>query len=333
LHFPLRAPGALAALILATTCPAGWASNPAERTLVYRLRGEVRPFLFWIGRDDVGGGRITIRQTYSSPARWREEIEVLFGSEPERIPGRINRWGYGWESAEWVRDHDAATPRLLATEFQGVMRHSAESSIGEVVPEAGRGGTARAYDVTRSAVLPERARHELWIFTDEEEFRYRRPARLLAKYRVCVATGRARHGEELSNRARAYAEPYGFLTALSRLTAQVVNAYGTSPQALRRARPSLTFVFNAKPYLLEVTGVRRVTSFRARYGALPPVDVAVMEFRSLNTVRRTRTDFELWTPLAGDLKGMPVRIVLQPRWWLRLQLDLDAGAQAGSERQ
>jgi hypothetical protein len=333
LHFPLRAPGALAALILAATCPAGWAGNPVERTLVYRLRGEVRPLLFWIGRDDVGGGRITIRQTYSSPARWREEIEVLFGSEPERIPGRINRWGYGWESAEWVRDSDAAVPRLLATEFQGVMRHSEESSIGEVVPEAGRAGTAHAYDVTRSVVLPERARHELWIFTDEEDFRYRRPARLLAKYRACVATARARHGEELSNSPRVYGEPYGFLSALSRLTAQVVNAYGTSPQAPRRARPSLAFVYNAKPYRLEVTGVRRVTSFRARYGKLPPGDVAAMEFRCLNTVRRTRTDFALWAPLAGDLKGLPVRIVLQPRWWLRLQLDLDPGAQAGSERQ
>jgi hypothetical protein len=212
------------------------------------------------------------------------------------------------------------------------MRHSVESSIGEVVPEAGRAGHARAYDVTRSAVLPERARHELWIFTDEEDFHYRRPARLLAKFRACVTTAPARHREELSNRPRAYSEPYGFLTALSRLTAQVVNAYGTSPQALRRARPSLTFVFNAKPYLLEVTGVRRVTSFRARYGALPPGDVAAMEFRCLNTVRRTRTDFALWTPLAGDLKGMPLRIVLQPRWWLRLQLDLDPGAQPGSEQ-
>jgi hypothetical protein len=43
-------------------------------------------------------------------------------------------------------------------------------------------------------------------------------------------------------------------------------------------------------------------------------------------VKRTRTDFSLWVPLSGDLKGLPVRILLQPWWWLRLQLDLDPGA-------
>jgi hypothetical protein len=135
LHSSSRVPGAIALLILAATCPAHCAGTPSEKLLVYRLRGEVRPFFFWLGRDDVGGGRVTIRRTYSSPARWREEVEVLFGSEPKRIPGRINRWGQGRESADWIWDTAAARPRLLGTEFEGVMRHSTESSIDEVVRE------------------------------------------------------------------------------------------------------------------------------------------------------------------------------------------------------
>lgn len=330
MRFRPRVPGAAAALIMAAIGTHAWAADPGERTLLYRLRGEIRPLLFWIGRNDVGGGRITIRHAHSSPVRWREEIEVLFGSDAERIPRRINRWGYGWERSDWIQDTPAAEPRLLATEFQGFMRHSVESSIKEVVPEPGRAGITRAFDVTRSVVMPKRARQERWIFTDAEDFNFRHPARLLAKYRTCLATAPI-EVEEFSNRQRTYSEPYGFLTALSRLTAQVINAYRKSPDELRRMQPSLTFAFNATPYRLEVISIRPAASFRARYGALRHGDVAAIEFRCLNTVRNTRTDFALWTPLAGDLKGLPLRVVLQPRWWLRLQLDLDPDGQ-GSQR-
>ena len=326
MHSSSRVPGAIALLILAATCPAQSAGNPGEKSLVYRLRGEVRPFLFWLGRDDVGGGRVTIRRTYSSPARWREEVEVLFGSEPKRIPGRINRWGHGRESADWIWDDAAAAPRLLGTEFEGVMRHSTESSIDEVVPETGATKGAHSYDVTRSVAFPERAYHELRVFKDEEEFHYRRPERLLAKYRECVASTPPLRQRDLSNRPPAYGEPYGFLTALSRILGQIVEAHERSPKALQRTRPSLVFVFNTKPYLLEATGIRRMASFQTRYGALRLRDAAVVDFRCFDTVKRTRTDFTFWVPLSGDLKGMPVRIILQPRWWLRLQLDLDPAA-------
>ncbi len=321
------------ALAIVALAASGPADGQSDKTLIYRLRGEVRPIFFWIGRDDVGGGRVSVRQMYLSPLRWRDEIEVLFGSDPERVPRGVNRWGYGRESAEWTRDGDGALPRLLSTEFQGFMRHSAESSMNEVAVEPSGDGTARAFDVTRSVVLPGSARHAHWIFTDPEDFSFRRPDRLLAKYRTCMANQPPSHVEELSSRPQSYAEPYGFLTALSRLIAQVEDAFAVSPNDLPRTHPSLAFVYNAKPYLLEVTGVRRVASFRPRYGVVRLGDVAAIDFRSVNTVRRTRTDFVLWTPLVGDLKGMPLRIVLQPRWWLRLQLDLDPTAQPRSERQ
>ena len=72
---------------------------------MYKLRGEIRLLLPWIGRDDVGGGRITLTHSGTpSGNRWSEQIEVLFGSEPDRIPKRINRWGYARETAEWIRE-------------------------------------------------------------------------------------------------------------------------------------------------------------------------------------------------------------------------------------
>ena len=178
-----------AALVLLTGAALSPADPPVvrdEKLLAYRLRGEVRPLLFWLGRDDVGGGRITIRRECASPLRWTDEIEVLFGSEPERIPGRISRWGYGLEKVEWVRQGGASPPRLAATEFQGIMRHSTEASMTDVIPESRDGNAAHPYDVTRSIVLPELAKHEFRFFTDAEEFHYRRPERILERYRECL---------------------------------------------------------------------------------------------------------------------------------------------------
>jgi hypothetical protein len=324
-HTLSRSSVALALLTAAVTCPAAGAGDVAETLLVYRLRGEIRPFLFWVGRDDVGGGRIVIRRTYSSPERWREDVEVLFGSQPERIPGRINRWGYGREMAEWTRDGDAP-PRLLATEFQGMMRHSTESSIADVVPETSGAKVARLYDVTRSVVSPQAAHHEFRAFTDAEDFHFQSPERLLGKYRDCLAATPPLRRSELTNARGVWAEPYGFLTAVARLVGEIVDAALKPPRLLQRMRPATVFVYNSKPYTLKVTGVRPEASIETRYGARRIRDVAILEFQCFNTVKRTRTDFTLWTPLAGDLKGLPVRILLQPRWWLRLQLDMDPGS-------
>jgi len=326
MHCSPHIPGTLAFLILAASCLAECAGSRKEALLVYRLRGEVRPLLFWVGRDEVGGGRITIRRSDNlSTGCWREEIEVLFGSDPERIPKRINRWGYGRESADWIRDNDAPAPRLLGTQFQGIMRHSPESSVEDVVAESKQGQAAHRYDLTWTTVLPGQAYHELRILTDGEEFHYRRPDRLLSKYRECLASTPPLRRKELLNASRAYGAPYGFLTGLWHALGQITGAYERSPHALQRTRPSLTFVFNAKPYLLEVVGIRSLAHFQNRYGTLRFRDVAVVEFRCFNTVKRTRTEFSLWVPLQGEFKGLPIRVLLQPRWWLRLQLDLDAG--------
>jgi hypothetical protein len=311
-------PLAVGLLALAACAPA-MADDPAETVLVYRMRGEVRPLLFWLGRDDVGGGRIVMRRSATSASRWREEIEVLFGSDPARIPRRINRWGYGRETAVLVREGDAP-PRLLETEFQGFMRHSAETSLKEATAEKGDTGIAKRYDVTQSAVRPDRAEYTLRTFSDDEDFQYRRPERLLAKYRDALVSAPPVRQGGLANAAGVWAEPYGFLSLLARMTEEVTRARG------KRVRSSATFVYNATPYTLKVVRTRRSATYQARHGGLSLRDVAVVEFQCFNTVKRTRTDFTIWAPTTGELKGLPVRILYQPQWWLRLDLDLDPAA-------
>ena len=77
--------------------------------------------------------------------------------------------------------------------------------------------------------MPERAYHEIRVFTDEEEFHYSRPERLLAKYRERLASTPPLLRRDLPNKPPAYGEPYGFLTGLSRLLGQIMEAHERSP--------------------------------------------------------------------------------------------------------
>jgi hypothetical protein len=289
-----------------------------ERTFVYSLRGEVRPLLFWLGKDDVGGGRISLRTQPVTGQRWREEIEVLFGSEPERIPGRINRWGYGREVLEWVQGPESGAPRLETSVFEGLMRHSPEASMEEARQVPGLDGSAQPFDLTRSTVERRRAGSEFWVFTDAEDFHYARPARLLNRSRELLTGVAPLRRQELLNDPPRYEEPFGFLGALDAFIDRIV----ARPTAKWQGQ-AIGYVFNAKPYTLALLSLNQMPSFTGRNGSVHYPETVVARFRCSNTVKRTRTDFTLWIPLRGELKGIPVRILLQPRWWLRLRLDLD----------
>lgn len=77
--------------------------------------------------------------------------------------------------------------------------------------------------------------------------------------------------------------------------------------------------------MLRVQSVRSVSNsqLRGEWKSSGVQNVSKVRFRCFNTFKKTQTDFELWLPRAGAFKDIPVRILHQPRWWLRLQLDLD----------
>src|SRR5262245_5246129 len=76
------------------------AGTTQKETFYYRMKGSVRILLFWLGRDDVGGGHIAFFEMPASDGTTTvETTEVVFGSNPQRVPGKINRWGYGVEMA------------------------------------------------------------------------------------------------------------------------------------------------------------------------------------------------------------------------------------------
>jgi len=287
----------------------------------YRLRGEVRLLLLWFGRNNVGGGHIGFsRNQGSSESTWNEEIEVFFGSDPERIPNRINRWGYGRETSQWIQEARNPVPRLVESEFQGIMRHSTESSLDEALDETRQANDSGRflYDSILSRVMPASSSSEIRLLVQNEDFSYRHPERLLGNYREALLKTPPKKSRRLVNAPGIYGAPYGLLTGILRLIHQICET---------GSHPSLPYVYNSNLYTLNVLGTEPVKESRLRddWKSRGAQQVSHIRFRSWNVEKKKRTDFELWVPRSGLLQGVPLRILYQPRWWLRLQLDLDPG--------
>jgi len=205
-----------------------------ERTEVYpyTMNGKVRILFFWIGKDDVGGGNITlVRTPPDDEGIGRERIEVLFGSKPERVPGRHNRWGYAFETSYWRSPSTNGAPELDRTVFEGFMRRSKESSISEVKATSSSENATESYAFkgTRSEVLPTRATAEIRYFTTAENFDYRNATPIREGYEARLAAGPPDNLKTLEN-DDGYQAPYGFLSATRHLLRGVVNDFGQAPK-------------------------------------------------------------------------------------------------------
>src|SRR5579871_3736560 len=83
----------------------------------YAVSGRVRLLLFWTGLREVGDARIT----WTGATSGQRGFELLIGTDPDRAPRRLNRWGY---EAEKLCDDGSAT--LL-----GVMTQADEQTVDE----------------------------------------------------------------------------------------------------------------------------------------------------------------------------------------------------------
>jgi hypothetical protein len=144
-----------------------------KRILHYSMSGRVRLLLFWVGRDNVGQGRVSIEQSViTDVSKLAGIITVLFGTIPERVPWRINRWGYGEEIGYWSLDKAAPETILDYSTFTGFMRHSPEEFISQVASSSRLKDQSQAkfwYDGITSSVKRESAQTEIFYFPLVEE--------------------------------------------------------------------------------------------------------------------------------------------------------------------
>lgn len=125
----------------------------------YSMTVRVRPLLvFWITRSGVGEATVT-RQEEPGSARY----SLLIGSDPERAPRHINRWGY---IEEQIHGADA---RLI-----GLMTQSDEDSIAAA--EAGVAQQAAGHHpfrIIEATVAGDRASSRVMSVAAPEDYTFR----------------------------------------------------------------------------------------------------------------------------------------------------------------
>jgi hypothetical protein len=287
--------------------PEASAAPPVVAEHRYRMLAKVRPLLFWISKDDVGGARIS----------WRGDsdgafgLDLLIGSDPKRAPRGINRWGY---IAEQIHGSDA---RVL-----GVMKQSNEQTVAEaesqLTKEGGQGGYVfRAIQGTASAG---QARAGVTTVRVQRDLTFRDIDPLLALVNSATDPSAENRSVTLPSGTRP-----GFLVALRDLVSQSVDAYAASPTpGFKPSRTPTPYVYFGVFYDLTMRSsefVRTATIDGHRYANLVRSDFEVKNRSNGETTR-----FQLTYGATGELAGVPVHAVYQPRWWFEVQLFLDERA-------
>jgi len=96
------------------------------------------------------------------------------------------------------------------------------------------------------------------------------------------------------------------------------------------AKHKQEYVYSSKPFSLSLRKARLHKTLKLSTGEeFEKVVELQMETKHLESGKKHR--FILYLATYGDLMGIPVRIEDQPRWWLKVRLDLETeSAMAGN---
>lgn len=259
----------------------------------YSLAARVRPLLFWVGKDNVGEGRIV----WLAGENGGQGFELLIGSLPDRAPRKINRWGYISER------RDLAGVKVLGfmTEVDAETYEQAEATIGGV-PDGSRVFKVIQGDVgeaTAASSVTGLAMPDTLTLRDLDAVAAQVPPLDLTT-RIAVPPG---------------AQP-GFLFAMASLLDQNVAGYlqaGSLPVGTTR-----TYVYGGRVYQATTRSSRFHEKARIRDRVF--TNVLESEFETRQAGRDKRSRFRLVYGTEGDLRGVPVRIVYRPKWWFEADL-------------
>ncbi len=279
----------------------GTISGPAI-VRYYTMNARVRPLLLWINRQDIGGARIAWTPTTGTDVG----IEMLVGSDPDRAPWALNRWGFLAEQ----REGDTTRLTGVMTETDEQLIDGARSA-GPLPSMPSAGGMA--FHAVQSTIVAGHATTSFSRVVLDGNPTYRQYTTLLD--RLSSAGNGARRVATTSA-----AEP-GFLIAIKRLVHESVDAWQAARASAPRAGLRRTYLYMGKVYdltLRRATLVDHPVVNGRAYG--PAIDG---EFRTCNLQTGTVTDFRMMFGLTGAESETPLRIVYRPRWWMELELLLE----------
>ena len=261
----------------------------------YTIGARVRPLLvFWIARNDVGDAIVTRRRGPGEAA-----YSLLIGSDPDRAPLHINRWGY---IEEEIRGAEA---RLL-----GLMTESEEDSIQQAEANVrSQPAGAHPFKVIQATADAEQAQARVASINMPEDYTLRQMRVVLDIARRAVGGGTLR-----SVRLAPGTRP-GFLAAVS------------DAMRLPDAR-SIPYVYYGKFYELRRTRSRAVPGVRIGQRSYGPGIAA--DFVITNRRDGEETKFSMTYGTAGAYAEVPLVAMYQPRWWMQVELTIDdeSGARA-----
>jgi hypothetical protein len=268
----------------------------------YSISARVRPLLvFWISQSGVGDAVTTKRQGPSETG-----YSLLIGSDPDRAPRRINRWGY---IDEEIRDGSATLIGVMTQSDEGSIKE-AEASIGR--PIAGD----RAFKIIRATIDGDRARSIVTSIAAPADYSFRQVHTVLD-----LAQRKSSEGQEA--KARVIRLPSGtrpgFLTAIAELMHRHVDEWHASG----RVQPGgpINYVYHGRIYELSVTRTQPLASVRV--GGAVYAHVIVSNFETRSTYDGEVDQFSITYGTDGPLAEVPLAATYRPRWWMQIELTLD----------
>jgi hypothetical protein len=262
----------------------------------YTIGARVRPLLFWIGKDDVGDA-VLARKRDSDAASYA----LLIGSDPERTPRGINRWGY---LAEEVRGAEATVV--------GLMTESNEESVDQAEKNLRTEGD-RTFNVIRASVAAGEARSVLTSVTAPSKLTLRQVDTVLA-----LAASKGVDGEPRVIPLPSGGRP-GFLSALADAVHEQTSGVRSTGKV--RAAEPITFVYHGQVYQLYTTHSRLIGSVRV--GENTYDHLVGSQFQVKNVRTGETSNFSMTYAADGPLAELPISVTYQPRWWMEIRLTLD----------
>jgi hypothetical protein len=284
----------------------------------YILTCRLRLLIFWVNRDDLGGGYIKVGRAADDPSL--RMIQLLFGSDPAKTPRAINRWGAGTEV-----DKLSSSETPVSSAFVGFMKSSQGESASAMQRELAHEDTAgrHRFEAIISRVDGARAISTTVPFNSDKDYDM---SQLVAAQTMALdqlGDDRARKFRRLDGPEHEGCDRRGgFLSTTEELLDRSLNGVN--------APVSLCYVYNARPYTLTLQRVTRVPTkdveitlhdggqkTRRSYR-----DLEESQFQIRNGESGAKTNFSVLLGTTRELRGVPVQINYQPNWWFQIVLNL-----------
>ncbi|HKB11882.1 MAG TPA: hypothetical protein VKD69_14565 [Vicinamibacterales bacterium] len=265
------------------------AAAPGTERFQYVIGARVRPLLvFWITRDDVGDAVVTRRR-----AADEADYSLLIGTDPQRTPMHVNRWGYIEEEIRGAR------ARLL-----GVMTESDEESIEQA--EAGvrtQAVGSHPFKIIHATTDGEQAHARVASIHASQDYTLRQVPIVLD-----LAGRDPNQGRERVAQMPPGTRP-GFLAAL------VDAMHASAPR-------SITYVYYGRLYELRRLRSKAIPDLRIAQRSFGPAVAA--DFVVTSAYDGEQTKFSMTYGTQGRFAEVPLTVTYQPRWWMQLELTIAA---------